>query len=114
MKTKKLPLEAVNENRDNPRVISDSRFEKLVDNILTFPKMLDIRPVVIDKDNISIGGNRRHAALRRIAGMSKEQISDRLGGGKRLSRNGRKSTEDFTFILGAMAKETRCNGCQWR
>ena len=80
MKTKKLPLGAVQENRDNPRIISDARFELLIDNILTFPKMLDIRPVVIDKDNISIGGNRRHAALQRIAGMTKEQVSERLGG----------------------------------
>ena len=80
MNTKKLPLDAVQENRDNPRIISDTRFEKLIDNILTFPKMLEIRPVVIDKDNVSIGGNRRHAALQRIASMTKEAIIDRLGG----------------------------------
>lgn len=34
MKTKKLPLGAVLENRDNPRIISDARFEKLIDNCL--------------------------------------------------------------------------------
>lgn len=80
MNTKKLPLDAVQENRENPRIISDTRFEKLIDNILTFPKMLEIRPVVIDKDNVSIGGNRRHAALQRIASMTKEAIIERLGG----------------------------------
>lgn len=80
MKTKKLPLEVVQENRNNPRIISDAKFEKLVDSILTFPKMLEIRPVVIDKDNVAIGGNRRHGALQRIASMTKEAIVDRLGG----------------------------------
>lgn len=80
MKAKKLALAAILENRDNPRIISDDRFEKLIDYRLTFPKMLDIRPIVIDKDNISIGGNRRHAALQRIASMTKKQLAERLGG----------------------------------
>ena len=114
MKTKKLPLGAVQENRDNPRIISDARFELLIDNILTFPKMLDIRPVVIDKDNISIGGNRRHAALQRIAGMTKEQVSERLGGGKRLQRHDSQRAKGSTILLGCMVEEPRRYGCQWR
>jgi hypothetical protein len=46
-------------NDKNPRTISDSKFNKLVASIKKFPKMLDIRPIVVDKDMIVLGGNMR-------------------------------------------------------
>jgi len=47
MKVEKVKLSQVVANSDNPRSITDVKFAKLVNNILTFPKMLDLRPVVV-------------------------------------------------------------------
>lgn len=62
----KIPIESVKENPRNPRKISKDKFEKLVASIREFPKMLDIRPLVIDKDNVVVGGNMRLKALREL------------------------------------------------
>lgn len=46
-------------NDENPRTINDSAFEQLKKSIEKFPNMLYIRPVVLDKANMAIGGNQR-------------------------------------------------------
>lgn len=78
METKKLPLSQVYEHRDNPRIISDAKFQKLIDSILAFPKMLSLRPVVIDEQNNSLGGNMRLRGLKSIAMMQYDAIKERL------------------------------------
>ena len=78
METKKLPLSQVYEHRNNPRIISDARFQKLVDSLLAFPKMLSLRPVVIDEQKNSIGGNMRLRGLKSIAMMQYDAIKERL------------------------------------
>lgn len=80
MNTKKLPLSQVFEARNNPRIISDAKFQKLIDSILAFPKMLSLRPVVIDSENQSLGGNMRLRSLNSIAQMTYEAIKKRLDG----------------------------------
>jgi DNA modification methylase len=50
-------------NPDNPRFIRDDRFQKLKDNIKAFPKMMKLRPIVIDDNGIILGGNMRYRAL---------------------------------------------------
>ena len=50
-------------NENNPRYIKDDRFKKLVTSISEFPKMMELRPIIIDKDNVILGGNMRYAAL---------------------------------------------------
>ena len=47
-KTKMLPLKKIKANQQNPRVISESRLKKLINSILVFPRMLSLRPIVIE------------------------------------------------------------------
>ncbi len=44
---------------DNPRVIKDVKFKKLVKSIQEFPEMLEKRPLVVNKDMVVLGGNMR-------------------------------------------------------
>ena len=59
IETKKLK-----KNPKNPRVIKDEAFQKLVKSIQEFPKMLEIRPIVIDKKNMVLGGSQRYEAVK--------------------------------------------------
>lgn len=59
-----LPIGQVKMNPDNPRIISDAKFKRLVKSIQDFPQMLLIRPIVINKQKFVIGGNMRLKACR--------------------------------------------------
>lgn len=59
----KLPISQIKLNPNNPRIIKDDAFKKLVKSIQDFPEMTDIRPVVINKDNVILGGNMRFRAM---------------------------------------------------
>lgn len=62
MQTTKVPISSINLNPNNPRVIKDYKFEKLVRSIREFPKMLELRPIVVNEDNVILGGNMRYRA----------------------------------------------------
>lgn len=62
MKTQKVKINKIRLNPDNPRLIRDDNFEKLVKSVKDFPEMMDIRPVVVNKDMVIIGGNMRYRA----------------------------------------------------
>lgn len=47
----------------NPRAIRSERFKKLCVSIKEFPKMLELRPIIIDENKNIIGGNMRYRAL---------------------------------------------------
>lgn len=51
-------------NPNNPRLIKDDKFKKLVKSIQEFPEMLDIRPIVVNSDMIILGGNMRFKACK--------------------------------------------------
>jgi ParB-like chromosome segregation protein Spo0J len=51
-------------NPNNPRLIKDDKFKKLVQSIKDFPEMLEIRPIVVNKDMIILGGNMRFRACK--------------------------------------------------
>jgi len=51
-------------NPDNPRTIKDTNFNKLVNSIKEFPEMLEIRPIVVNKDLVVLGGNMRLRACK--------------------------------------------------
>lgn len=93
----KLNIAAIKPNKENPRFITDAKFKKLVKSIKDFPEMLEARPLVIDEDNIVLGGNMRLKALKsagifeipvkRVEGWTAEQkrefiIKDNLGYGE--------------------------------
>ena len=59
-----LPVESIRENNKNPRVITDLQLERLVQSIQQLPDMLNLRPLVINADNVVLGGNMRLRAIR--------------------------------------------------
>lgn len=73
-----VKITQISENPNNPRSIEPEALERLVGSILAFPKMLELRPIVVDELNTALGGNMRIQALNAIAGMTIEQITERL------------------------------------
>ena len=59
---KKIATSKIKLNPNNPRLIKDEKFKKLVKSIKDFPEMLDIRPIVVNADMIILGGNMRYKA----------------------------------------------------
>jgi DNA modification methylase len=73
-----VKLSQVQANAANPRSISGARFQRLVDSLLVLPKMLELRPIVVDATMTALGGNMRYRALCAIADMSHDSIGNRL------------------------------------
>jgi ParB-like chromosome segregation protein Spo0J len=84
-------------NPNNPRLIKDDKFTKLVQSIKDFPEMLEIRPIVVNEDMIILGGNMRYKACKEAGikevpiiiakGLSAEKqreflIKDNVSGGE--------------------------------
>ena len=44
-----IKINKVKVNPNNPRIIKDSKFEKLVQSIKDLPQMLDMRPIIVDE-----------------------------------------------------------------
>lgn len=59
---KTVKISEVKVNPNNPRLIKDDKFKKLVKSIKEFPEMLNIRPIVVNKEMIILGGNMRYKA----------------------------------------------------
>lgn len=62
MKIEKVKIGTISENPDNPRIIKGDKFNKLVKSIEDFPEMLKIRPIVVNSENVILGGNMRYKA----------------------------------------------------
>ena len=78
MQTKLVDLSSVRVNKKNPRTISKEKFAKLINSLLSLPKMLEIRPVAVDAKGVALGGNMRYRALSEIAKMSEADLRKRL------------------------------------
>lgn len=87
----------VKSNPNNPRLIKDDKFHKLVNSIKEFPKMLEIRPIVVNDDMIVLGGNMRLKACKeaglkevpviKVSDLTEEEqrqfiIKDNVSGGE--------------------------------
>ncbi len=59
-----VKISEVKLNPNNPRLIKDDKFKKLVKSIEEFPEMLDIRPIVVNADMVILGGNMRFKACK--------------------------------------------------
>lgn len=94
---KKVNIQKIKPNDENPRFISDAKFKKLIKSIKEFPEMLETRPLVVDEDFVVLGGNMRLKALKsagvfevpihQVKGWSDDQkkefiIKDNLGYGE--------------------------------
>jgi DNA modification methylase len=97
MKTEKIAINKIKLNPNNPRLIKDDKFAKLVQSIKDFPEMLEIRPIVVNDDMIILGGNMRFKACKeaglkevsiiKVSGLSEEKqreflIKDNVSGGE--------------------------------
>ena len=82
MNTQKVKISKVKTNPNNPRLIKDDKFKKLVKSVKEFPEMLEIRPIVVDKDNIVLGGNMRlracqEAGLKEVSIIKAEELTEK-------------------------------------
>ena len=97
MKIENVKLSDIKLNPNNPRLIKDDKFKKLVQSIIDFPEMLKIRPIVVNEDMIILGGNMRFKACKeaglkevpiiKTKGLSEEKqreflIKDNIAGGE--------------------------------
>jgi len=72
-KMQKVKIAEVKTNPNNPRLIKDDKFKKLVKSIKEFPQMLELRPIVVNDDMIVLGGNMRLKACKE-AGLKEVPI----------------------------------------
>lgn len=82
MKKEIVKLSQVQINSSNPRNISETKFEKLINSILVLPKMLDLRPIIVDSTFVALGGNMRLRALTTISDMHEDELKCRLSESK--------------------------------
>ena len=62
MKPNKIKIDKIVSNPNNPRVIKDFKFKKLMKSIQDFPEMLKLRPIIVDENFMILGGNMRYKA----------------------------------------------------
>ena len=58
------PINKIKSNPNNPRVIKDDKFKKLVQSLKDLPEMAQVRPIVVNQDMIVLGGNMRLKAMK--------------------------------------------------
>ena len=58
-----MKITKLKSNPSNPRFIKDDNFKKLVNSLKEFPKMMELRPIIVDDKFIVLGGNMRYKAL---------------------------------------------------
>jgi len=61
-----MKLNEIHLNSNNPRLIKDDKFKKLVNSMREFPKMMELRPIVVDETMTIQGGNMRYRALKEL------------------------------------------------
>lgn len=59
-----MELDKIKLNPNNPRFIKDEKFKSLVKSLIELPVMTTLREVVVDEDNVIIGGNMRFRAAK--------------------------------------------------
>jgi hypothetical protein len=82
MKPNKVKVSKLKLNPDNPRIIKGAKFKKLVKSIKEFPEMLKLRPIVVDENNIILGGNMRYKAsveigMKEVYAIQVEDLTDK-------------------------------------
>ncbi len=74
-------ISSIKPNPNNPRLIKDDKFKKLVKSIQEFPEMLNLRPIVVNADSIVLGGNMRlkackEAGLKQVPVIYAEDLTE--------------------------------------
>ena len=81
MKTTTVKISEIKSNPNNPRVIRNDKFLLLVKSIKEFPKMLELRPIVVNEDMVVLGGNQRlkackEAGLKEVAVIKANDLTE--------------------------------------
>lgn len=63
MQIQTLQISNIKPNSNNPRIVNKAKFEKLKESIKELPEMLQLRPLILNEDNVILGGNMRYKAL---------------------------------------------------
>ena len=76
-----VKITEIKSNPNNPRIIKDDKFKKLVKSIQEFPQMLKLRPIVVNKDMVVLGGNMRlkackEAGLKEVYILKADELTD--------------------------------------
>lgn len=74
----KIKVTQLKVNPENPRTISEFMMGKLTESLLVFPKMLELRPIIVNKDKVALGGNQRLQVLLNILNMEDAEIEEYL------------------------------------
>ena len=69
-----VDINKIKSNSNNPRVIKDYKFQQLVKSVKEFPEMLKLRPIVVNKEMVVLGGNMRLKACQE-AGLKEVPIT---------------------------------------
>jgi len=77
-----VPIDSIKLNPKNPRVIRDRKFKLLVKSIQNFPKMLKLRPIVVNDEMVTLGGNMRlkasiEAGLKEVPIIKASELTDK-------------------------------------
>ena len=64
--TKKIKLDQIRLNPNNPRTISEKDMDLLIKSLTDFPEMMQLREIVVDETMTVLGGNMRLLALHKI------------------------------------------------
>lgn len=86
MKIEEIALSRVVENEENPRTITTEKFQKLVKSLLVFPRMLTLRPIVVDETMTVLGGNMRLRALKHIVSMDWDTLRFTISEGEKYTQ----------------------------
>jgi hypothetical protein len=62
MTPEKVSIKEIRPNKNNPRVIRDEKFKKLVKSLIEYPEMMKLRPIVVNQEGEILGGNMRYKA----------------------------------------------------
>ena len=76
-----VKITEIKSNPNNPRIIKDDKFKKLVKSIQEFPQMLKLRPIVVNNDMFVLGGNMRlkackEAGLKEVYILKADELTD--------------------------------------
>lgn len=69
-----LPMSDIKLNDNNPRIIKDKQMKRLVKSIQDFPEMTQLRPIVVDENNVILGGNMRYRAMQQLGYAETEVV----------------------------------------
>lgn len=97
----KKDIRKLKPNPDNPRTMSEFMEGKLIESLLVFPKMLELRPILVNQEDVIVGGNGRVQCLNKILELDDNEIEDYMFNQKKFRMA---SDEEKTALLAFWAK----------